>query len=52
MRIRESGRKPKSPDIEWDRVEYSLKNGATVEVIREKVVEQEDVDEDILNEII
>lgn len=34
--------KRRTPDIEWERIEYSLKNGATVEIIREKLIEDED----------
>ncbi|HLC99241.1 MAG TPA: hypothetical protein VJC00_04510 [Candidatus Nanoarchaeia archaeon] len=36
----------RSPNIEWERVEYTLKNGATVEIIREKVLEEETIDDE------
>ncbi|MBD3313339.1 hypothetical protein GF345_02765 [Candidatus Woesearchaeota archaeon] len=43
----------KSPNIEWERMEYTLKNGATVEIIREKVIEDDYADEeDLLRDIL
>ncbi len=51
MKIKKTRPRSGSPDIEWERMEYSLKNGATVEIIREKVVE-EDASDDILAEML
>ncbi|MFC1755429.1 hypothetical protein ACFL96_18910 [Thermoproteota archaeon] len=43
----------KSPNIEWERIEYTLKNGATVEIIRERILEDDFIeDDDILKEIV
>lgn len=40
------------PSIGFERTEFTLKNGATVEIIREKVLEDEFVyDEELLKEI-
>ena len=42
----------KSPNIEWERIEYTLKNGATVEIIREKILEDDDlIDEELEGEL-
>lgn len=38
----------KSPNIEWERIEYTLKNGASVEIIREKILEEETIDDEEL----
>lgn len=41
------------PSIGLERIEYTLKNGATVEIIREKVLDEEFVypEEDLVREI-